>query len=50
LWAKETGILSGTSNGIQICIFNVVASNYFVFRLYIIQKKLVEIGFEKLAV
>jgi len=26
LWGKETGILSGTSNGIEIHIFNAVAS------------------------
>jgi len=27
LWAKETGILSGTSNGIEIYILNAVASD-----------------------
>jgi len=27
LWAKETGILSGTSNGIEIHILNAVASD-----------------------
>jgi len=37
LWAKVSGILSGTNNGIEIHIFNVT------------YKKVVEIGFEKLA-
>jgi len=27
LWAKETGKLSGTSNGIEMHIFNAVASD-----------------------
>jgi len=27
LWAKETGIFSGTSNGIEIHILNAVASD-----------------------
>jgi len=40
LWAKETEILSGTSNGIEIHILNAVASDKSLleFRQYIIQK------------
>jgi len=51
LWAKETGILSGTSNGIEINILNAVASDLSFLDLdNISYRKLVEIGFEKLAV
>jgi len=51
LWAKETGILSGTSTGIEIHILNAVASDYSLLDFEnILYRKLVEIGFEKLAV
>jgi len=51
LWAKETGIFSGTSNGIEIHILNAAASDLSLLDLdNISYRKLVEIGFEKLAV
>jgi len=51
LWAKETGILSGTNNGMVIHIFNAVASDWSLLDLdHISYRKLVEIGFEKMDV
>jgi len=48
LWAKETEILSGTSNGIEIHILNAVASDKSLLELdNISYRKLVEIGCEK---
>jgi len=38
LWAKETGILSGPSNGIEVHIFRCVGLITCGFRQYVIQK------------
>jgi len=51
LWAKETGIKSGTNNGMVIHIFNAGVSDKSLLDLYNIPyRKLVKKGFEKLTV